>query len=335
MKWTQPIYLILLSALPVVLLLTVATERYLQRVRTVWGGQNPTLHWRSWLRLVLVIMLLILLPVALGGLAVEVRSAQNAHNNVALAIGLDVSKSMLAEDVLVTLNPDRIANRLNVGRTLIDDLITRLCGEKIGLFFFARNGIEVVALTRDHGFIRYVLRHTDMARLTESGSDLLAAVNTANAMLAGSGDHAVEAVILITDGEDTENSLEQTAQTIQQLSPKSRPVYTIRVGGEDSVLIPIRKAGIPGIDGFYTDEEGNHLQTCASDKWLQYLSSATQGRSWHYPGDGSELAQRVVEQILTHARQSSPGSLMVMSWLDLSGLFLLLAAFCYALYELL
>lgn len=335
MKWTQPVYLLLLVAVPVMLLLMVATERYWQRVRAVWAGQGTRMHWRSRLRIGVVVALFVVLPLSLSGLAIRVMAPQSIHDRVRLAIGLDVSKSMLAEDVLAIRDPQRLANRLNLGLSFISDLLNELQGEQVGLFFFARNGIEVVPLTRDHGFIRYILRHTNMGRLTDSGSDMMAALSAADTMLGDGHGPNVEAVVLITDGEDTENTLEQSIRQLQSFTSVPRQVYSVRVGGDEAVFIPIRKPGIAGIEGFYTDEQGRYLQTQASDVVLQQLAAATQGANWHYRNDSSGLAHLVVERILSHAQQSSIATSTTLGWFDLSGLFLLLAAMLYVLYLLL
>lgn len=335
MKWTQSGYLLLLLALPLVLILTWGSERYWQRVRAVWADQGARWHWRSRLRMSLVAALFVTLALALAGPAVQVMAPQNVHDRVTLAIGLDVSKSMLAEDVLEVRDPQQLANRLNLGREFINDLLSELGGERVGLFFFARNGIEVVPATRDHGFIRYILRHTEMGRLTESGSDLIAALSAADSMLAGGSASSVNAVVLISDGEDTENNLEQSITLLRGADVAPRQIYTIRVGSDESVFIPVRKQGIDGIEGFYTDEQGNYLQTRASDSLLQQLATATNGYSWRYHSDHHSLARQVVDQILLHAQQSSVATLTTLTWFDLSGLFLLLAALLYALYLLL
>lgn len=332
MKWTQPEYLMLLAMVPLVLVVTWVTERYWQRVRTVWSGQGPQLHWRSRLRIGLVALILVALPLALAGLSIQVMAPQSAHERLTLVVGLDVSKSMLAEDVLAPVDPQIIANRLNLGRTFITELLKELDGEQVGLFFFARNGIEVVPPTRDHGFIRYILRHTDLGGLTDSGSDLLAAVATAEGMLGSNTSGGVEAVILVTDGEESENSPEQLTRQLQEFSAAAKPIYSVRIGGDDAVFIPIRKAGIDGIDGFYRDEQGDYLQTQASDKILQQLSTATQGANWQYHSGRHGLAQQVVARVLQQADQSALPTTTTLSWVDLSGLFLSLAAILYCLY---
>lgn len=332
MKWTQPEYLILLAVVPLVVVLTLVTERYLQRVRTVWSGQGARLHWRSRLRIAVVVMIFVALPLALAGLSIQVMAPQSVHDRVTLIIGLDVSKSMLAEDVFATPATPAIANRLNRGRTFVGELLNELDGEQVGLFFFARNGIEVVPPTRDHGFLRYILRHTDLGGLTDSGSDLLAAVATGEAMLASNTTGGVEAIILVSDGEDSENSPEQFSRQLHQFSAAPKPIYSVRVGGDEAVFIPIRKPGIDGIDGFYRDEQGSYLQTQASDLVLQQLATATQGANWHYRSDRHGLAQQVVAQVFQQADQSALPTTKTLSWFDLSGLILSLAAALYCVY---
>lgn len=335
MKWTQPAYLLLLLALPVVLLLTIVTERYWQRIRVLWAGQRARLHWRSQLRIALVAMLFVVLPLALAGLTVPAMAPQSIQERMTLVIGLDVSKSMLAEDVLESPEPQRLANRLNLGRSFINNLLNELENERVGLFFFARNGIEMVPPTRDHGFIRYILRHTDMGRLTDSGSDLVAALTTADTMMGDDSFQGNEAVVLITDGEDTENSLEQLMNHLQSPNTKRRPVYSVRIGSDESVLIPIRKPGIPSIEGFYTDEQGLTLQTRASDSLLQHITALTQGTNWHYRSDTSRVAQQVVDQIMQQAQESDTAVVSTLGGLGLSSLFLMFGLALYSLYMML
>lgn len=335
MKWTQPAYLLLLLALPVMLLLTLVTERYWQRVRVLWSGQRRRLHWRSQLRVALVAALFSVLPLALAGLTVPAMAPQSIQERMTLVIGLDVSKSMLAEDVLESPEPQQLANRLNLGRSFINDLLNKLENERVGLFFFARNGIEMVPPTRDHGFIRYILRHTAMGRLTDSGSDLVAALTTADNMMADDSSQGNEAVVLVTDGEDTENTLEQLMNHLQSPNTKQRPVYSVRVGSDESVLIPIRKSGIPTIEGFYTDEQGLTLQTRASDSRLQHITALTQGANWHYRSDTSTAAQQVVDQILQHAQQTDTAVVSSLGWFGLSSIFLMFGLALYSLYMML
>lgn len=331
MKWTEPIYLLLLLAVPVVAGLTLASERYGRRLRHVWGGQPDAWSWRSRLRIGLVCLVFVALALALTGAAIQIHAPADLHDRLTLAIGLDVSKSMLAEDVPPNPQAEPIANRLNRGRTFIGELLNQLEGERIALFFFARSGIEVVPPTRDHGFVRYILRHTDMSRLTDSGSDLLAAVTTAETLLSGDG-HGVEAIVLISDGEDTENSFDELVRARAVAQGRRTPVHTVRIGGDEPVSIPIRKPGIPGIDGFYTDEQGLFLQTQASDTLLNQLALSSGGESWHYQRPQQNTAAQVVQQILSQAHHEAVVSVSTLSWFQLSSLFLLLALIGYALY---
>ena len=160
---------------------------------------------------------------ALAGPSITVLRSGNISDNLVLAIGIDVSKSMLAEDMVLQRQPgERVAplsNRLNAARRLALSMVDRLDGEKVGLFFFARNGIEVVSPTRDLGFLRYMVTHTNLGDLTESGSNLLAAIDSGMMMVASQSGIPARAVILITDGEDTENT---RSAILQALSGKNR-----------------------------------------------------------------------------------------------------------------
>ena len=85
---------------------------------------------------------------------------------IAIALGIDISKSMLAEDVALPAGGQqlfRIANRLNHARWFAMRFLAELHGESIGAFIFADEGIEIVPLTTDYAFSRYILKHINDA----------------------------------------------------------------------------------------------------------------------------------------------------------------------------
>jgi Ca-activated chloride channel family protein len=264
----------------------------------------------------------------------------NVSDNMVLAIGIDVSKSMLAEDVVLEqqsqgeLRP--LSNRLNAARQLVLTLLSRMNGEKAGLFFFSRNGIEVVSPTRDLGFLRYMATHTDLSDLTDSGSNLLAAVDTGIMMVDSQNGTPARAIILITDGEDTENSMPALRKGIDAVSQQNIPVFTVGTGQTRAVHIPIRRKGIDGIDGFYTDEDDLPLKTRLDEQSLQEIASASGGQYFRLDRTSSaRQAEELVKNIVA-AAASRPETLPVQRLpVDLAPLYLLAALLFYCLYLLL
>lgn len=313
----------------------LTTERFLDRLRSRFradSGGRP--YWRLIGRALLPLLGLACLVTALAGPSITVLRSGNITDNLVLAIGIDVSKSMLAEDVVLQRQPgERIAplsNRINAARRLALSIVERLDGEKVGLFFFARNGIEVVSPTRDLGFLRYMVTHTNLGDLTESGSNLLAAVDSGMMMVESQTGIPARAVVLITDGEDTENTRSEILQTLSaRRSGPTTPVFTVGVGHTTDVFIPIRRKGTTDIDGFYMDNQDIPLKTKLDPQPLQEIAMAT-GGSYFYFGDNipGKTAAKLMQKI--EAAATSPVTLPPQrAPLDLSPLFLLSSLIFY------
>lgn len=312
----------------------LATERFLGRLRSRFradSGNRPV--WRRTGRSLLPLLGLASLVTALAGPSITVSRSGNISDNLVLAIGIDVSKSMLAEDVVLQRLPGErvtpLSNRLNAARRLALSIVERLDGEKVGLFFFARNGIEVVSPTRDLGFLRYMVTHTDLGDLTESGSNLLAAIDSGIMMVDSQAEIPARAVVLITDGEDTENTRSSLLQTLARRTGSVTPVFTIGVGHTSDVFIPIRRKGATDIDGFYVDSQDIPLKTRLDQRPLEEIAAAT-GGSYFYLGDNQpeKVATKLMQKITTVA--VSPIDLPPQrTSFDLSPFFLLGSLFFY------
>jgi Ca-activated chloride channel family protein len=281
MELSQPLALWLLLLLPIGLLGIAANERFVRLAQRVFLlPDSPSRRWRRNSRMICGGLTLLSLILALSGPQFWSLLKDDPRPQLKLAVGIDVSKSMLAEDVLVNTpssDSSAVVNRLNSASLFALRLFEEMNDGQASLFFFARNGIEVVAPTRDQGFLRYMVQHTRLAELTESGSDLKMAMDT-GAELLGDHSHAAGAVILISDGEDTENSLNELTSQAEQMKTQGLPVYTIGVGQPEAVYIPIRRPGTSRIEGFYTDQADRHLQTRLQVTNLQITASSSGGR---------------------------------------------------------
>lgn len=341
MRFSSPQFFWLLLLLLPVGWRVLSTERFLNllrfRFRLDTNGKSP---WRFCGRCLMPLFALACLVTALAGPTMTVLRTGKVSDNLVLAIGVDVSKSMLAEDVVLeqrSPGEDRpLSNRLNAARQLVLTLLNRMNGEKVGLFFFARNGIEVVSPTRDLGFLRYMATHTDLGDLTESGSNLLAALDAGITMVDSQTGTPASALVLITDGEDTENSSAALRKGIAAVAGQDIPVFTVGTGQIDAVHIPIRRKGIPGIDGFYTDGDDLPLKTRLDEESLQEIAAVTGG---HYlqldRSPLSRLADDLLKSVVTTAAarpEALPEQHLPM---DLAAPFLLAALLFYCLYLLL
>jgi Ca-activated chloride channel family protein len=301
MDFAAPGYFWLLLLIPPVLASGLLAGRHSFRVRRAFTDRVTARdRWLMAGRMLAASLAMLSLVMAVAGPRVWAWRAGDPRVGLVLAVGIDVSKSMLAEDVgeggkVPPLSP---ASRLDAAGDLAVRLFEELGGEKAGLFFFARSGIEVVAPTRDQGFLRYMVRHTNLADLTESGSDLAVAMQMGADMVASGNDRPAGAIVLISDGEDTENRLPDLIRQADILKARQLPVFTVGIGLPIETLLPIRRPGLPGIQGFYTDNRGDYLKTRLEERPLREIAAATGGVFRRYEdASANHLARALLEQV--------------------------------------
>lgn len=337
MRFSQPLILLLLLLLPVLWYCHAKAERYLDRLAQafVMSGGRPAL-WRRKARRALPLLALFWMVVSLAGPAAEVTAPEEATYQASLVIVLDVSKSMLAEDVLPPELEGRtpeISNRLNLARRFLYDFLGEFKNENAGLAFFAGRGLEIVPLTRDHGFFRYILRYTDMMELTDSGSNLGEALKTAKGMLEEADTSGNRTLILISDGEDTGTDDAAIHQVLSELSVQGVRIFCIGVGEERAVFIPARNPGSGDFDDFYRDKEGVYLQTMLQEDLLKAIAAGTGGAYFRLEEDQlTRIAKDLRHEIYSVPARSLPGQAVQKSWLDLMPGSLLLALLSYSVF---
>jgi Ca-activated chloride channel family protein len=185
------------------------------------------------------------------------------HKGVDVFVLLDVSKSMLTEDVR--------PNRLTQVRYAVQDLLEKLRGDRIGLVAFAGTAFVQCPLTVDYEAFRLTLKDADPRIIPRGGTALGAAIRTAlKGFEAGEGrDHAM---VLITDGEQTESDALAAADEAAKAGVK---IYAIGVGTAEGELIPVREEGKPM--EFLKDREGKVVKSRLDEETLQQLALKTGG----------------------------------------------------------
>lgn len=250
------------------------------------------------------------------------------RSGIDVAIGIDVSKSMLAEDETVPEEGKKlfaIPNRLNRARYCALNIISALRGERAAVFMFASKGVSIVPLTTDYGYCQYILKHVNDATIAIPGSDLNQAITTGVSLFEGSSRKTVKAIILISDGEDISDDKSPIYETAERAAAQGIAIYTVGIGMGQGVLIPIRDSGANIVD-YYKDEDGSYLKTRLEQDTLKSISTITGGRYFRAHDERSE--DGIVDAILKRARTIEYTRATEPAWFSLSPL-LLCAAFLF------
>lgn len=246
------------------------------------------------------------------------------RSGIELALGIDVSKSMLAEDVDFSQDGKRlftILNRLNRARCFTLNFLSQLHGERIGVFIFASKAVEVVPFTRDYGYCRYVLKHIGETDITIPGSDLGEAIRAGISVLEGSHSGGMKVLVLVSDGEDISPDKSALYEAVELAARKKIIVHTVGVGSGKGVLIPIRGENGKSISSYYLDEDGSYLKTALVEDTLRHIADSTGGLYFRVTGDNAPEA--LIESIMKDAKTVKETRGVELAWFDLSPFFLI------------
>ena len=262
MSWIQLEALPLLIVAPLAgLLLWALDRRRTQRLARIAGPRVSTLATgagtgRRRTLLFSAALLLALVAVLQPAWGAATRTVE--QRGVDIVVCLDVSRSMLAED----LQPNRLAR----AQSELGELAERAQGDRLGLVVFAGEARHVVPLTRDGRSFVELANAAGPLSVERGGSDLGAALRGALDALEGrSGEH--EVILLLTDGEDHERRALTVAQTCKERG------ITVHCVGFGTAL----GGKIPDDGAFLRDRAGREVVSTLDPTTLRRIAEATGG----------------------------------------------------------
>lgn len=234
---------------------------------------------RRRLKAVLQVAGIVCILVALAGPRVGSREITVKRRGIDLVIALDVSNSMLAQDVA----PSRLAR----ARREISAFLDGLNGDRVALVAFAGDAYLQCPLTLDYGAARLFLDVMNERSVSRQGTDVGAAIRASLAAF-GEGEDKYRAIVLVTDGED------QTGDGLRAAEEAARRgirVYPIAVGSENGAPIPL-----PGDEGggYKKDRAGRVIMTRADTGSLEKIALAS-GGEFHRATTGELELRRIHE----------------------------------------
>jgi Ca-activated chloride channel family protein len=239
-----------------------------------WRGRR----WRTVLRLAALALLAIALARPQWGS--EVREVE--QEGLQVMVALDVSTSMLAQDIKPT--------RLDRAKLEIADLMERLDGDEIGLAPFSGAGFVQVPLTSDYGTALQFLDSVGPEDISRQGTAIGDAIRTAVDGF-DSRLNNQKVLIVMTDGEDRETNPLAAAQ---EAADAGVLIYTIGFGTPEGEPVPETNP-YGQVIGFKQDAQGQTVISKLDEAALQEIARIGQGRYYRATADGRELDSLLTE----------------------------------------
>ena len=213
----------------------------------------------------------ILFAIAIGSLIIGIANPQIGskmeevkREGVDLMIAIDLSNSMLAED----LQP----NRLMRAKQSISKLIDRLDGDRIGLIVFAGDAYVQLPITTDYSAAKLFLSTINTSIVPTQGTAIGKAIELSIKSFDLNNDQN-KAIVVITDGENHEDDAIEKAKEAQELGIF---VHTIGMGSAEGGPIPIKNR-YGTITSYQKDREGNTIITSLNEEMLKQIAQSGGG----------------------------------------------------------
>jgi Ca-activated chloride channel family protein len=212
------------------------------------------------LKFILICLAVFFLVAGLANLRGNGNAENISRQGVDVMIVLDVSKSMLAQDIK--------PSRLDKAKQLLYRLIDRLQNDRVGLILFAGRSYMQMPLTTDHGAAKLYISEAGPEAVPTQGTVFAEALRMANNSF-NQNEHKYKAVILISDGEDHDP---EGLKTAKLLADDGVMVNTVGIGTPEGSIIIDPETKQPK-----KDEIGNTVISKLNEQELTGISDATNG----------------------------------------------------------
>ena len=211
------------------------------------------------------------------------------RQGVEIMVCLDVSNSMLAEDV----SP----NRLDKAKRILAQLTDGFTEDKVGLIVFAGDAFTQLPITSDYISAKMFLSSIDPSMVSTQGTAIGAAINLAMRSFTPN-ETSDKTIILITDGENHEDDAVGAAKAA---SEKGIHVNIVGMGEAKGAPIPVR-----GSNDYMRDNAGNVVVTKLNEQMCQEIAAA--GNGMYVRADNTNSALRALEKEIDKMNKSEMDS---------------------------
>ncbi|WP_418660723.1 vWA domain-containing protein [Bacteroides ilei] len=281
-RFGEPIYLYLLIVLPFIIGLHIYSNYRRKKKLRQYGDPELMVHLmpdvssyrpgiKFWLVFAALAMVIFMLARPQFGAKMETVKRQGIETVVAL----DISNSMLAEDVT--------PSRLEKSKKLISRLVETFNNDKVAMIVFAGEAFTQLPITSDYISAKMFLESISPSLISTQGTDIRGAIDLAMKSFTPNPEVG-RAIVLITDGENHEGGAVEAAA---EAAKKGVRVFVLGVGSPDGSPIPVE-----GSNEFRRDKDGNVIVTRLNEQMCQEIAKA--GNGIYVRVDNTNSAERAL-----------------------------------------
>ena len=232
------------------------------------------------LKVLVLCLSLLFLVIALVNPKIGTRLETIKREGVDVVFAIDVSKSMLAEDIA--------PNRMEKSKQLVTQIINNLGSDRVGIIAYAGSAYPQLPITTDYSSAKLFLSQMNTNMLSSQGTAIREAIELAKTYY-NDEEQTNRVLFIISDGED---HVGEAANIAEQANEEGIRIFTIGVGDTAGGPIPLKRNGI--IQSYKKDQNGETVITRLNEETLKEIASEAKGE-YIYGKNTADVLEKVQE----------------------------------------
>ena len=284
-------YLYILILLPIILLVFLY-NKYWQKITIKKYFDDATFNFlspelsstKSYIKTSLTLLIISILVFGLVNPKIGTELKTVKREGVDIVFAIDVSKSMLAEDIA--------PNRIFKAKRLVSEIFNKLGSDRVGIIAYASTAIPVLPITNDFSSAKMFLESLNTDMLSSQGTSIVEAIELSKGYF-DDENQTNRVLCILSDGEDHEYDENQFIST---LSDSGMIIFSVGLGSTKGAPIPIKENNI--VKSYKKDDKGEVVITKLNDELLKKIATQSSGK--YIKGDNTSL---VVDEIINELKE--------------------------------
>ena len=284
-------YLYILILLPIILLV-ILYNKYWQKITIKKYFDDATFNFlspelsstKSYIKTSLTLLIISILVFGLVNPKIGTELKTVKREGVDIVFAIDVSKSMLAEDIA--------PNRIFKAKRLVSEIFNKLGSDRVGIIAYASTAIPVLPITNDFSSAKMFLESLNTDMLSSQGTSIVEAIELSKGYF-DDENQTNRVLCILSDGEDHEYDENQFIST---LSDSGIIILSVGLGSTKGAPIPIKENNI--VKSYKKDDKGEVVITKLNDELLKKIATQSSGK--YIKGDNTSL---VVDEIINELKE--------------------------------
>ena len=284
-------YLYILILLPIILLVFLY-NKYWQKITIKKYFDDSTFNFlspelsstKSYIKTSLTLLIISILVFGLVNPKIGTELKTVKREGVDIVFAIDVSKSMLAEDIA--------PNRIFKAKRLVSEIFNKLGSDRVGIIAYASTAIPVLPITNDFSSAKMFLESLNTDMLSSQGTSIVEAIELSKGYF-DDENQTNRVLCILSDGEDHEYDENQFISTV---SDSGIIILSVGLGSTKGAPIPIKENNI--VKSYKKDDKGDVVITKLNDELLKKIATQSSGK--YIKGDNTSL---VVDEIINELKE--------------------------------